>query len=261
MILRCKLLLIKIPQMKKSTACLCSALLFSGLVNGQEDPTPKNGYKYNNNFDLALSASPKQNLAAVSWAHFHALSKKKQQFKVGYGIRFNAHTGRNLTYVTAPASLTSKRTDPGVLFSEIYYENVDSFQVAKAQHNSLNLSIHLQYTFRGKLDVGFNIDALGFSFGGKTTGTYVGYQSTDNRSRQTASPTPFNLLLVSDNDIGMLNSELYARYWFKEKWAARIGASFLFTEYTTENKLRLGNDRWRNKSLMPMIGITWSPFR
>ena len=86
-------------------------------------------------------------------------------------------------------------------------------------------------------------------------------RSPSNGTTQTAAPTSFDLLLVSDNDIGALNSELYFRYWFKPKWAIKAGASFAFTEYTTENKLRLENDRWRNKSLMGMIGITFSPFR
>lgn len=246
--------------MKKTGTLLMAFLFISHLVYSQENTEEKKGYKYNNDFDLALAATSNQNLAAISWVHFHTVTKKKR-FKVGYGIRFNAHSGKNLYYETAPAILTSKATGPQVLFSKIYYENIDSFYVTKAQHNSLNISINLQYTIKEKFDIGFNIDAIGFSFGGKTTGTYIGYQSAISGSKQTAAPTSFNLLLVSDNDIGMLNSELYFRYWFKPKWAIKAGASFAFTEYTTENKLRLNNDRWRNKSLMGMVGITFSPFK
>ncbi len=226
----------------------------------QEPTEVKKGYKYNNNFDFAIAANANQYLGALSWVHFHSITKKKR-FKIGYGVRFNSQAGKNLTFVTAPAGLTSKRNDPGVLFSKIYYENIDTFLVSKAQSNSLNISINLQYTIKEKFDIGFNIDAIGFSFGGKTTGKYISSQSPDNGTVQTASPSTKNLLLVSDNDIGALNSELYFRYWFKPKWAVKVGASFAFTEYTTENKLRLENDRWRNKSLMGMVGITYSPFR
>jgi hypothetical protein len=225
----------------------------------QNDVDGKKRYKYNNNFELALSAS-NQFMGALSWTHFHSITKKKR-FKIGYGIRFNMQSGKNLYYTTAPAKLTSKRTDPGVLFSEIFYENVDTFYVTKSQNNSINISINLQYTLNNKLDIGFNIDALGFAFGGKTTGKYISSQSAENNSIQSAAPTSYNLLLVSDNDIGMLNSELYARYWLKQNWAIKVGASFVFTEYNTYNKLRLENDRWRNKALMGMIGITYSPFR
>ncbi len=246
--------------MKASGIIVLVLLFVANTVYSQDAVTEKHGYKYNNNFDLALATNGQQSLGAISWVHFHSLTKKKR-FKVGYGIRFNSQFGKDLYYVTAPASLTSKRTDPGVLFSKIYYENVDTFLVTKSQNNSLNISINLQYTIKQKFDIGFNIDAVGFSFGGKTTGKYIGYQSSDNGTIQTASPTTLNLLLVSDNDIGGLNSELYIRYWFSQKWAIKAGASFAFTEYTTDNKLRLGNDRWRNKSLMGMIAITYSPFR
>ncbi len=247
--------------MKKNSVLYLLLILFSTfIINAQDTLTHRKNYKYNNNFDVALSASANQQMGALSWVHFHSVTKK-QRFKIGYGIRFNSQFGKNLTYVTAPASITSKRNDPGVLFSKIYYENIDTFFVAKSQNNSLNLSINLQYTIKQKLDIGFNIDAIGFSFGAKTTGIYISSQSTESGSTQSARPTPFNLLLVSDNDIGFLNSELYVRYWFNKNWGIKAGASFIFTEYTTDNKLRLDNNRWRNKALIGMIGITYSPFR
>ena len=139
--------------------------------------------------------------------------------------------------------------------------NIDSIKYASTQVNSFNLSINIQYTTKEKIDIGFNIDAIGFSFGKKETGEYIAYQSTSNNTIQSAKPTPFNLLLVSDNDLGSLNSELFIRYWLSPKWGLRAGASFLFTEYTTDNKLRLENDRWRNKALLGMIGVTYSPFK
>ena len=234
--------------------------LFQSTVFSQELTNENKGYKYNNNFDLALSGSANQQMIALSWVHFHPVTKKGN-FKIGYGIRFNSQFGKNLTYVTAPASITSKRNDPGVLFSKIYYENIDTFLVSNSQNNSLNISINLQYTIKQKFDIGFNIDAIGFSFGAKTSGIYISSQSTESGTIQNAKPTAFNLLLVSDNDIGFLNSELYVRYWFSKNWAIKAGGSFIFTEYTTDNKLRLDNNRWRNKALIGMIGITYSPFK
>lgn len=248
------------PSMRKLLLSAATILMISNLGFSQESLESKKGYKYNNNFDLALASNGNQSLGALSWVHFHSVTTKKR-FMIGYGVRFNSQVGKNLNYVTAPAILTSKQTGPQVLFSEIFYENIDTFYVSNTQVNFLNLSINLQYTIKEKFDIGFNIDAIGFSFGGKTTGKYIGYQSPDNGTIKTASPTSFNLLLVSDNDIGSLNSELYIRYWLNPKWAIRAGASFAFTEYTTENKLRLENDRFRNKSLMGMIGVTYSPFR
>jgi hypothetical protein len=170
-------------------------------ISNSRQAKVKKGYKYNNDFDLALAANSHQSLEALSWVHYQNITRNKK-FKIGYGLRINSQFGKNLNYATAPAKLTSERTDPGVLFSETFYKNIDTLYVRKSQNNSLNISINLQYTFFRKLDLGFNIDAIGFSFGGSTTGRYDAYQSPKNGSIQTASPSPFNLLLVSDNDIG-----------------------------------------------------------
>ena len=129
--------------MKKLILLVSFAFVASQLGLAQGVTEVKKGYKFNNNFDLALASNGKQSLAALSWVHFHSITKKKR-FKVGYGIRFNSQVGKNLYYQTAPAKLTSKRTDPGVLFSKIYYENIDTFYVSKAQNNSLNISINIK---------------------------------------------------------------------------------------------------------------------
>ncbi len=245
--------------MKKILVILIICLSYSDIGFAQQTVITNNSYKFNNTYDLSLAANGNQFLWALSWVHMHSVSKSKK-FKVGYGLRFNSQVGRNLYFQTAPAKLTSNQTGPQVLFTEIIEENIDTLFIPRTQSNSLNVSINLQYTFKGKYDVGFNIDAVGFTFGAKTTGDYIAYQSPDNNTKQMASPTKLNLLLVSDNDIGSLNSELYFRYWFNEKWAIKTGASFAFSEYTSDNKLRLDNDRWRNKALMGMLGISFSPF-
>jgi len=235
------------------SACTSFSLL------AQDSIQVKKGYKYNNNFDVSLLGG-NQFGASIAWNKLHSITKKKR-FKIGYGVRFTTQAGSNLEYTTAPAILTSGKSGLAVLFSENIPANIDTLTIGKSQNNALNISINLQYTFKGKLDLGFNIDALGFSFGGKTSGTYFANQSLLNGTKQAAKPTSINALLTSDNDIGMLNSELYLRYWFKPNWGVRLGVSFLFTEYTTDNELRLSNDRFRNKALMGMVGVTYSPFR
>lgn len=219
------------------------------------------GFKYNNNFDLALAASSNQFSGALSWVHFYGVGKSKK-FKVGYGIRYTGYSGKDQNYITAPAKLTSGKTGPQVLFAEINPANYDTLFMAKAQHNSINLSINLQYTLFKKFEVGFNIDAVGFTFGAEQTGKFISSaRPATIGEKQLAKPTAFNALLISDNDIGTLNSEMYGRYWLTDKIGLKAGFSFLFTEYTTNNKLVLDNDRWRNKSLMAMIGITYTPFK
>jgi hypothetical protein len=114
------------------------------------------------------------------------------------------------------------------------------------------------------MDVGFNIDAIGFSFGGEQTGTFRALQSDEaalHNTRQSAKPTSVNVLLSSDNDIGSLNSEFFLRYWVKPAWGIKVGYTFLFAEYTTNRELTYDNDRFRNKAGMFMVGFTYAPFK
>jgi hypothetical protein len=219
--------------------------------------------KENNYYDLTYSTSGKQSVVALNWSHLHGLGKNKK-FCIGYGVRFNANFGKNTDFITAPAKLTSGKTGVGVIFSETIIENLDTISFNKYAVNSLNLAIHLNYQVKPNLMVEFNIDAVGLSFGAEQIAHYNSSkrsQSPNTEINQAAKPTLYNVLLTSDNDIGSLNSEILVKYWFKPKWALKAGASFSFTEYTTANKLYLDNDRFRNKSLQAMVGMSYSPFR
>jgi hypothetical protein len=182
---------------------------------------------------------------------------KSKRFAVGTGLRFNAYFGKNQFYITAPAKLTSGSTGPLVIFKENIAANIDSFRILSPQVNSLNLFINLRYRISSKISAGFNIDALGFSFGTRKTGTYIN-RTEGKIVSEHGRPTIFNVLLISDNDRGTLSSELYLTYSINERWSAKLAANFLFTEYTTEAQLQQNpepNDRFRNKSLMLGFGL------
>lgn len=182
---------------------------------------------------------------------------KPGRFKIGTGIRFTYYQQNNVQTITAPAALTSGEKGPQVIFLENIATNLDTLTFPKVAVSYINIPIHLQYTFGKKLDIGFNIDVVGLSFGKKQTGRFESSASASlNNTEQLASPTAFNLLLVSDNDLGSLNSELYARYWITPKIGLRAGASFQFIEYTTDNLLTFGNDRFRAKVLQPLLAIS-----
>ncbi len=206
------------------------------------------------NVDLAIGTA--QGTLVGSYYHNWFIGKNKRIF-VGVGGRFTGYLGRNQYYVTAPAKLTSNGTGPFVIFKENVTANMDTFLVAKPNVYALNALVNLGYRFSPKLQVGFNIDAVGLSFGGQRRGNYINGQQGQ---RLNAKVSPFNALLVSDNDFGSLNSELYADYRVRDRWGVRAGFQFLFTEYTTETKVQQfpePNDRFRRKSLLFMIGTSF----
>lgn len=169
---------------------------------------------------------------------------KSKKIEIGGGIRFTSYFGSNRYHTSAPASLANEN------------KNTDSLLINSPQVNSLNLVINLGYRISNKFNVGFNIDFIGFSFGGKQNSFYINGnqgQSVD------AKPTAFNILLVGNNDRGSLNSEFYLRYFITQKIAVKGAFQYLFTEYTTDNKVQTqpeSNDRFRNKASLASIGIT-----
>jgi hypothetical protein len=185
------------------------------------------------------------------------IGKRNKRFGVGTGVRFTAYAGANKYYRTAPAELTSGKTGPFVIFAQDIEANMDTFLIKSPQVNSFNIFINLRYKFSEKITAGFNIDAIGFSFGSSKRGNYI---NGAEGAMTDARPSSFNLLLTSDNDLGSLNSELYGKYFFKSKWAIKVAGQFHFTEYTTDVKVQQEpkpNNRFRNKSLMGSVGIVY----
>jgi hypothetical protein len=185
----------------------------------------------------------------------------KQKWGMGAGIRLTNSFGNNQYYTTAPAKLTSGKTGPGVLFADDKPQNIDSVLFKKTQSNALNISVNFDYSINPKINIGFSIDAIGFTFGANQSGNY--FANSGAGLNTSAKPTSFNLLLISDNDKGSLNSEFYATYAIEKRWAAKIGFQFLFTEYTTTTKVQTTpdgqtNDRFRSKSAGISVGVTHS---
>lgn len=239
---------------RKKNLTLLLLLIFPFVTFGQT-------YKKKHYFDLSASTAKGHFTTALSWSHLHGLGKKGK-FNIGYGIRFTSAFQSKQDFVTAPAILTSGVANPTAMFRENILANFDTLHLHKSSVNTLNAVIHLQYNFNSKFEAGFNIDGVGFSFGKKREGTYTSsIYPAGKTTTQTAKTTPFNVLLISDNDIGSLNSELYARYWVTPKIALRAGATFIFAEYTTDKKLSLDNDRFRNKSWQALLAVTFAPFK
>lgn len=206
--------------------------------------------------DATIGIGGSQGALSLSYGYDWRLGKR-QKFGLGVGGRFTTYLGQNQYYETAPAKLTSGSTGPGVIFENTITTNIDTLLIASPQVNMLNVFINLSYAIGKKFLVGFNIDAIGFSFGAAQPGNYINGFSGNITS---ANPSSFNLLLVSDNDLGSLNSELYVKYQWNEHWSLKGGIQFLFTEYTTVTPVQQypePNDRFRNKSLMGAVGVSY----
>jgi long-subunit fatty acid transport protein len=170
---------------------------------------------------------------------------KKNRIIIGTGLRFTSFFGKNVTFITAPAKFT---TDD---------KSIDSLLAPKPALYSLNAMINLGYKISDKLEVGFNIDALGLSFGPEGSPSFI---SNKKSTVTKAKPTSPNTLLVGDNDRGSLNSQFYARYKLNNKIGLNLAYQYLFNELTTITKVQTvpeANDRFRAKSSQIYVGISY----
>jgi hypothetical protein len=247
--------------MKKFVIALLSSLA-SFTTNGQH----MRGYRDNIYFDVAVSASSKQLATALSATHFSSGIRKIPNLQLGYGLRFTTFVGANQYYTTAPSKYTSPIQNPGTIFSRTLEENIDTITTATSITHSLNAAFHIHYSFHRNLSAGFNIDLAGVSFGSDKKFNVISNVYDAGQSPVVAgSPTRFNVLLTSDNDIGSLNSEFYIQLMIGDRIGFRTGYTFLFSEYTTVRNLsfdqgRINNDRYRYKAGMILLGFSYRPF-
>lgn len=231
------------------------------LLTGSYSFAQKSTYKEGNSFSLTVNVGASSFANSLGWNHLYGIGKSKR-FKVGYGLRLTNFFGSNLDFTTAPAKYTSGKGSIAALFSEDIIANIDTISIRKVQTNFLNAGIYLQYTlpfWKNRIELGVNIDAIGFTVGSKQNVVY-------KNGNASARPTSFNLLLISDSDIGSLNSEWYISYKATPHLAIKGGYQFLFTEYTSSTKIQQlpnsteTNDRFRLKSPMILFGLIYQPF-
>jgi hypothetical protein len=215
---------------------LAACMIFVGsFLFGQQSKIGRT----NQYIDLGIGLGSKQNSISGSFLHNWNLGQKGRFF-IGAGARFTTYFGKDIKFTSAPANLAEAA-------------KADTIIAPKPAISALNLVINLGVNFSSKLQVGFNIDAAGFSFGPTGSPTY-------GTTKVSAKPTGGNVLLIGNNDKGTLNSHFYARYNFNEKWGVSAGYEYLFTELKTTTKVQTvpeQNDRFRNKASEFYIGVSY----
>jgi hypothetical protein len=218
-------------------------IFWTSSLFSQESEIPK----IKSNFDVAVGTGKEYFSGALSWNRTHGLGSSNK-FRLGYGVRISSLSGKNIVYTSAPANLAADLT------------KVDTLNIEKSGTVGLNAVINIQYQLSSKFLLGFNIDAIGVGLGSETTGNFI---SSDNNGKfpavqQKLTPTGTNVLLVGNNDIGQLKSEIFIGYDFSEKIGARLGLDLTFSEYKTATKLTNDNDRFRNKANLLFLAVSYN---
>ena len=214
-----------------------AAALAGAAARADEGDSP-----WSQSVDLAGGLGSNRFTGALSWNHFYGFFD--QRLRVGLGARFASFFGSGaIPYTTADASL-------------IRANKVNTLTVTQPQAYSLNAQFLIAVRAVAGLELGFDIDLVGFAFGPSRTGSYA---ATDPRfaGAQRASVSGFDLLLGGKPDRGQLDSEFYLAWWFTETWAVRAGVSHFASGYTTDTKLDNGADRYRASQNLGFLAVSW----
>lgn len=217
--------------------------------------------RINRTADLSLATNGDVNTASLSVNRLRGLGRS-HRFRIGYGLRLTSAFGRGTDFRTAPSRLIKGpgRESALGLFAPNREENLDTLRVTNLQAHALNISLNLEYAVSRRVELGFNIDLIGFTVGPDRTGTFTAnspVRSPLSGTEQYARLTSFNILLGDQSDRGSLNTEGYVRYRISPRASVRAGGSLLVNEYTTTRTLTFDNDRFRSNSYRVVVAISY----
>ena len=230
-------------------------LTFAQTNASENDPTDGEPFVKRTTLEGGIMLSTNGDLTTVSLngMQYWGLGRHNRKFKFGGGLRLNSNFGNdNLEYITAPGDLTGDEA------------NIDTAYFEGTQVMAANLFLALRYDVTERWGAEFNIDLVGFSFGGEKDGT-LEYNDGNKLTDLQATPTAGNVLLIGDNDIGNLNSEFLITYRYKSNWRFKAGAVFQFNEYslgrvpnyTNSKGKELEVQRYRSKNMTYGIGVNY----
>ncbi len=199
--------------------------------------------KLSHNFNLAIATNGSAAVLSPSYFQTWHLGKKRA-IQLSYGVRHSHYFGKDRQHLSAPPEFYGDE------------EATDSVFVSDPKMGNIVLFIGASYLIKNRVELGFNIDAVGYTFGGDRDGIFT---SSGVETPVTVNPGSISALLVGANDIGMVKVEIFAGYKFNRKWSARLGIMNLFTEYRTPTEIQVGNTRFRAESRMPHLSVTYTP--
>lgn len=202
---------------------------------------PDPGARHFQTVDGSLGFARERVTAALSWNHLYAPWPRRLAF--GLGARFTSFAGFG--------RLTFRTGDPDLIRAG----EVNRLVIEDALVGSVNLQLLAIGRVVGPIEVGFDIDLVGFSFGPGRSGDYESADAALAGPRR-ARVSSFDLLLVDIRDRGQLNSEFFVGWRLADAWTVRAGLSHVATEYRTVDPLDHGNRRFRRFTSQLLVGVS-----
>jgi hypothetical protein len=193
--------------------------------------------------------SPGMSAPSLDVKQYFNLSKKKNtKLQLGFGVRFtHTSSGYCMPYYNIVANNSA--------------DNLDTFGLDKTRINSFNVLLALHYRIISKLNVEANFDLVGLAFGANQN-AFLRNQDGKDSTFVSAVGSPASTNKISNK--GNLNNEIFFSYKLNPHWKAKLGASYLWSEYNFANPTYvntsgavIANDRIRNAAIGLNFGVIY----
>jgi hypothetical protein len=175
------------------------------------------------------------------------------KLRLGLGVRVGIQDNQNISFTSAHASIKKNEEHRDTLFH------------GRVQSAAFNFYFNGEYHLSKHISFGLNLDLLGISTGSKTDADYKPgvtsqnnlYYPIDEVESVSTAANAFSL----GNSKGCLNAQVYAKVALSRKVAFRLGAAYLFQEFsTTEGYGAFNSYRYEYNTVGIFAGFTFNRF-
>lgn len=207
-------------------------------------------YHFNLAYASGLSSDVQHLEVGLNKDLVNVLSNK---LRLGLGVRIGVQDNKDMGFTSAHASIKGNES------------HLDTLLFDRVQSGAFNFYFNGEYHVSKHVSFGTTLDLLGISTGIKSDATYApgatsqayGYYRVEEVE---AYPTASNAFSLG-NSKGCLNAQLYAKIALSRKVAIRVGMSYLYQEFSTDNGYgAFSSYRFENNNVAFFGGVTFHRF-
>jgi hypothetical protein len=189
---------------------------------------------------FAFGFGDAKKVAAPSFAYTQTIGLGKDNaYRIGSGIRMNGFYTKNRDFEGVETKIKGTTITPRERYGA----------------NSLNIPIIAEFHSK-KISLGFNLDLLGFSFGGSKDSLSYSKEILDSLS---INPNSVSFQLFGRKSRGTLNSEIYLGYDLADEITIRVGAAMMRSgfraKYVPQSGKEITLGRFTKNQIMPFISV------
>jgi hypothetical protein len=177
------------------------------------------------------------------------IGRNRQRFSIGLGLRVYNFTAKKREYVTSDASLV-----------KYLIGGTDSIYFDKQNSTLMNTYLAFQIHIKRGIEMGFQFDLGGITFGGTKEGFFHSYELTKTvKEKKLVQPFAFNFNpFASGVGYGSTFNEVYFQFSGGNIMKYRLGFDYFVNEINSKSVITGNGTRFKTENYMVMGAVVWN---